>query len=132
MFEAIPRNYQTWLVCGGRDFFDRAMFDGAMGDLIRLCGVPDLIVHGGAPGADSLVFNWATPLAIRQHVERAEWRKHGKAAGPIRNQKMLDLFKVDLVVAFPGGKETADMVDRSRKAGIDVAEIKALSAQKGE
>ena len=48
----------------------------------------------------------------------ADWTKHGKAAGPIRNQKMLDECP-DLVVAFPGGKGTADMVRRAMKAGID-------------
>jgi hypothetical protein len=37
----------------------------------------------------------------------------GPAAGPIRNQRMLD-WGPDLVVAFAGGKGTADMVRRAR------------------
>jgi len=41
----------------------------------------------------------------------------------MRNQKMLDDNKVDLVVAFPGGKGTADMVERAKKANIEVREI---------
>ena len=123
-FDVILRNYQTWLVCGGRDFTDAAMFNSAMGDLLRLRGWPDLIVHGGARGADALAGTWARDKGIHVHPEPAEWDKHGKAAGPIRNQKMLELFDVHFVVAFPGGRGTADMIDRARKAGIDVAEIK--------
>jgi hypothetical protein len=49
----------------------------------------------------------------------------GKAAGPIRNQRMIDEGKPDLVIAFPGGRGTADMVSRAKKAGIPVQEITA-------
>jgi hypothetical protein len=51
--------------------------------------------------------------------------EEGKAAGSIRNQRMLDAEKhIDVVVAFPGGRGTADMVRRARAAGIHVLEIK--------
>ncbi len=52
----------------------------------------------------------------------AEWMKYGKAAGPIRNARMLAEGKPDLVVAFPGGRGTADMLRRVREAGIEVIE----------
>jgi len=54
---------------------------------------------------------------------RAKWSKHGRAAGPIRNQEMIDECKPDLVVAFPGGRGTADMVRRAKAAGIRVIEV---------
>jgi hypothetical protein len=50
----------------------------------------------------------------------ADWNTHGRAAGPIRNQRMLDEVKPELVVAFPGGRGTADMVRRAREAGVNV------------
>jgi len=50
----------------------------------------------------------------------AEWHRHGKRAGPIRNQRMLEEGQPDLIVAFPGGHGTADMVRRARQAGIEV------------
>jgi hypothetical protein len=50
----------------------------------------------------------------------ADWARHGNAAGLVRNQQMLDDGKPDLAVAFPGGKGTADMVRRARKAGIPI------------
>jgi predicted polyphosphate/ATP-dependent NAD kinase len=42
----------------------------------------------------------------------------GKAAGIIRNQRMLDEGKPDLVIAFQGGDGTADMVRRANKSKI--------------
>ena len=56
-------------------------------------------------------------------VAEADWAKHGRKAGPIRNQRMIDEGRPDLVVAFPGGTGTADMVERARVAGIRVIEI---------
>lgn len=131
MFEAIPTNGQTWLICGGRDFANEAIFDGAMGDLIRMKGCPNKIIHGAAPGADTLADKWAERMAISRHRFPAQWDRHGKAAGPIRNQAMLDKGRPHFVVAFPGGRGTADMVRRAREAGVDVAEIK-LATEAGE
>ena len=63
-------------------------------------------------------------LHITHHTEPAQWGKFGDAAGPIRNAKMLE-EELDLVVAFPGGAGTADMVRRSKKAGFKVMEVKS-------
>lgn len=82
------------------------------------------IIHGGATGADMIgdswaIINWAQKIELYE----ADWFKHGKAAGFIRNQQMLDEGKPDLVIAFPGGKGTADMVHRAKKAGVEVIEV---------
>jgi hypothetical protein len=53
----------------------------------------------------------------------ADWEKYGKAAGPIRNQQILVEGKPDLVVAFQGGRGTANMVSRAQQAGVPVVEI---------
>ncbi len=121
---AIPINGQTWLICGGRNFMDWEMFDAAMSDLLRLRGgLPETVIHGGAGGADTLAGRWGEKFALSVLVFPADWKAHGRAAGPIRNQEMIER-KPDFVVAFPGGRGTADMVRRARKAGVDVAEIK--------
>ena len=122
--EAIPLNGETWLVCGGREFNDQTMFDSAMGDLLRLRGCPSVVIHGDARGADRMAGAWADRMAVAVVAVPAQWGLHGRAAGVIRNQAMLDSARVDLVVAFPGGRGTADMMGRARKAGIDVAEIR--------
>lgn len=54
----------------------------------------------------------------------ADWERNGRAAGPIRNRQMLD-GKPDLVIAFPGGKGTADMVAEAKRRGIAVREVGA-------
>jgi hypothetical protein len=108
------------LVCGGRDYDDRDHIWNT------LTAIPDVtcIIHGCATGADSEAMIVAEALGIKHAPFRADWRTHGKAAGPIRNQRMLDEGKPDLVVAFPGGRGTADMVRRARLAGLPVRIIK--------
>lgn len=50
----------------------------------------------------------------------ADWEKHGRAAGPIRNEKMLIVGTPDMVLAFPGGRGTADMIRKAEAAGLPV------------
>ena len=65
------------------------------------------IISGMASGADTFAVEWAARFGFPLRAFPAEWDKHGRSAGPIRNQRMLDEGKPDLVVAFPGGKGTA-------------------------
>ncbi len=120
----VPQNGQTWLICGGRDFANREMFEDAMAELIQSRGIPSRIINGGATGADLMARKWAEGHALDLRTVAANWGVHGKAAGMIRNQGMLTWYLPDLVVAFPGGRSTADMMHRSKVAGVDVAEIK--------
>ena len=124
VFDVIPTSDEKWIICGGRNFLAKDIFTSAMSDLIRLRGVPAKIIQGGANGADSMAREWAQKKAVDCCTVFADWEKHGKAAGPIRNQEMLDRHKPTLIVAFPGGRGTDDMIRRGRKSGIDVAEIK--------
>ena len=79
----------------------------------------DTIIHGGCSGADSLAQLYAVEKNINPIVCVANWKGHGKAGGPIRNQEMLDKHKPDFVLAMPGGKGTQDMINRAKKAGIE-------------
>lgn len=106
------------LVCGGRDYADKEK----VASTLEAIG-PSLIIEGGATGADYCAAHWAAKAGIPAETFSADWTAHGKAAGPIRNQRMIDEGKPDLVVAFPGGRGTADMVRRARAAGIEVKEI---------
>lgn len=103
------------LVCGGRDYHDR---ETVFRELDKLA--PALVIHGGAPGADTLAATWCVATRTPELRFPAEWSLYGKAAGPLRNQQMLDEGKPTLVLAFPGGRGTADMIRRARKAGIPV------------
>ena len=57
----------------------------------------------------------------RCEVFRANWDKHGKAAGPIRNGEML--HEADFLIAFPGGKGTENCVKQAKEMGITVLRI---------
>jgi hypothetical protein len=81
------------------------------------------LVTGGASGADALAERWANNRGHHNRIYPAEWRVHGVAAGPIRNERMLQETSPVLVVAFPGGRGTADMVARARAAGVEVREV---------
>ncbi|MDO6967009.1 SLOG family protein [Rhizobium alvei] len=125
------------LVCGGRHFgvYPPAATDDKRKrvraemrlanetlDCIHVDRKITRIINGGASGADTLARAWAERKMVSCLTEIADWSKYGKAAGPMRNQKMLDEYKPDLVVAFPGGRGTADMVSRARVAGVEVIE----------
>jgi hypothetical protein len=110
------------LVCGGRDFCDDYTLNSIL-DAVHYLRAIDFIIHGAARGADAYAGQWAGKNNISCIIFRPDWKKHGGAAGPIRNQEMLDIAKPDLVVAFPGGRGTADMVRRANKAGIRVMEV---------
>ena len=78
------------------------------------------LMQGGAAGADKMASEWATTKPeIKRYVCHAEWSKYGRGAGPRRNARMLE-WKPDLVIAFPGGAGTANMVKQARTAGTEV------------
>lgn len=106
------------LVCGGRDYADSIHVCDVLGALHAEYPI-SLLIEGGAQGADALARAWAESLKVDHVTERADWTQGGQA-GPIRNQRMLDLWRPDLVVAFPGGRGTADMKTKARRAGVCV------------
>jgi hypothetical protein len=78
------------------------------------------IIQGGATGADKSAYDWAVVNFAQCREYPADWGKHGNAAGPIRNQQMLDKEKPDLVLAFPGGYGTQDMLKRAERGGYTI------------
>jgi hypothetical protein len=110
------------LVCGGRDYSDTARVDEVLGAIHRTRGI-GAIIHGGAKGADRLAGWWGANHRVRVLVFEADWNSHGKAAGPIRNKQMIEEGKPDAVVAFPGGRGTANMIGQAKAAGLKVWEL---------
>ena len=110
------------LVCGGRNYDDPLRVSMELADIWDRHG-RFVVIQGGANGADRLAREWCQRHRMSFVTVDADWEKHGKAAGPIRNQVMIDEYRPDLVVAFPGGRGTADMMARARKAGLTVIEI---------
>lgn len=128
------------LITGSRDWTDRvAVYQTLYAYVTRHCP-PDYdrhgnlidydlsdvtIVHGACPtGADVIAEDWAVVNWVVFERHPADWDKHGKAAGPIRNQEMVDLG-ADVCLAFPlpGSKGTRDCMAKARAAGIPVIEV---------
>lgn len=108
------------LVCGDRHWNDYKIIRR------ELLNFPKgtVIIHGKAKGADSIAGAIALELDFKVEEYSAEWNVHGRAAGPIRNRKMLYEGMPDIVLAFhkniEGSKGTKDMVNIARSAGKTV------------
>lgn len=109
------------VVCGGRDFADRAWLFAAL-DAAHAKRPISKLVQGCCPtGADAFAAEWAQARGVPCIGFEANWREFGASAGPRRNQQMLE-YGIDGLAAFPGGRGTADMVRRARGAGVTVWE----------
>lgn len=108
------------LVCGDRNWTDVDLIKKALSQYPK----DTIIVHGDCRGADKLAAWVARGLGMEVRAYPADWKKYGRAAGPIRNKQMLDQESPDLIIAFhddvsrPRG--TADMIRRAKKRGIGV------------
>ncbi len=107
------------LVCGGRNYNDSARVSAVLDTISNITKV----VTGGAPGADRLAGLWAGKRGIEYKEFLPDWARDGRAAGPIRNAKMLAESNPDVVVAFPGSRGTAHMVRIARASGVDIIEV---------
>lgn len=108
------------LVTGGRDYTDRAAIYSAL-DVLHAAYPINTLIHGCARGVDTICGNWALDRRIVVIRCPADWETYGKAAGAICNSEMLKHGPTYLV-AFPGGRGTADMVRKARVAGLTVWE----------
>lgn len=104
------------LVCGGRMYGDTVKVDQVLREIHARTPITH-IIHGAAQGADSLAYQWAMQNGIQPVGCPALWSFYEKAAGPIRNAYMVAL-RPDLVVAFPGGRGTADMLSKAKEDNI--------------
>jgi YspA, cpYpsA-related SLOG family len=113
------------LVCGGRDFDDVGLMISVL-DRLHTEKPFTVLIHGNARGADRMADAWARYRGVPcepYEVPQGEWDGRGKNAGPLRNQQMLDEGKPDLIVAFPGGGGTKDMVRRAVRARVPLHEV---------
>lgn len=118
------------LVTGGRDFSDKALVDTVMSAAVRSHGVTH-VIHGDARGADKLCGDWAKAHGLAEVRVPANWDYHGNSAGPIRNAHMAEL-RPNMLLAFPGGNGTKNMVEQSHRHGIPVVDAAKLAKKLAE
>jgi len=80
-------------------------------------GVPLLVVHGGARGADTLAGIYADKHGCEVKLFPADWENEGQAAGPLRNKRMVAFC--DECVCFWDGRSTGteDTINRVQHSG---------------
>lgn len=108
------------IVCGSRDATEFGPLERELNRVITT--FPSTIVHGACPtGADAFACEYAKRGDHNDEPHPADWQKHAKSAGPIRNREMA-AAGADLCIALWDGrsKGTLDMITRATKAGIPV------------
>ncbi|TNV17339.1 DUF2493 domain-containing protein [Buttiauxella sp. B2] len=110
------------LICAGRFYAD----SNNVTRILELCEQKqpiDVVIHGGHQSLGGIIEGWARDADA--HVVRypANWAMHGKYAEVRRNLFMLEDSRPDVILAFPGGEDTADCISLAHKAGIKVIEI---------
>lgn len=107
------------IVSGTRTFADYELLCAWL-DVMQVSYGRIQIISGGATGADALAERYAKECNVPIKVIKADWAKHGRAAGPLRNKYMASIGQV--LVAFWDGKSrgTANMIEEATTAGLKV------------
>ena len=108
------------IVCGDRNWTSRSVIERELKNLDK----DVLVVHGDCRGADRIAGEVAASLGLRVLAFPAEWAEHGRAAGPIRNQRMLLEAGPFIVLAFHDDVEssrgTKNMISAAKARGVEV------------
>lgn len=122
------------LVTGSRGWWCRESIARALDEVTAGATTPIVVVHGDAVGADTIADEearargWAVDP---DPVTTAEWKQHGRAAGPRRNARMV-ARGADVCLAFPlydpaRRTGTEDCMDRARRARIPVRVFRPIT-----
>jgi len=117
---------QRLAIVGSRTMSDERFFNNIVNQWVRENGTPECIVTGCARGADALARKYADAHKIPLVVKRADWQKHGKAAGPKRNSQIV--ADCTAMIAFVGFKSVGTL-DSLRKAR---AANKSVTVERGD
>lgn len=114
------------LVCGDRNWSDKKTIQTVLWNLMKEHGNLT-IIHGACRGADRMAAEVGYEIGADVLAFPAEWDKYGKAAGPIRNQQMINEGHPEMAIAFHNdfahSKGTKDMVTRLRNAKVKEIQI---------
>jgi len=116
-----PRKNLKIAIVGSRHFHDYQTMKEFMDACLAKWNCQKCtVVSGGATGADSLAERWAEERGFDIKVFVADWDKHGRSAGPIRNSMIVDYCTH--VVAFPSHncRGTQDTIRKAKNAGKPV------------
>lgn len=106
-------------VSGGADYNDHKLIWAKL-DQVRAKHPDMVLMHGKSPkGAEKIAARWADHRNVPQIGFAPDWTKHGRAAPFKRNDQMLDVLPIGVMV-FPGTGIQENLADKARKLGIPV------------
>jgi hypothetical protein len=104
---------------GGLDFNDHRLIWDKL-DRVHAKHPDMVLLHGGSPkGAELIAAKWADHRKVPQIAFKPDWTKHAKAAPFKRNDQMLDVLPIGVMV-FPGTGIQENLGDKAKKFGIPV------------
>ena len=102
---------------GGLDVTDHKLIWDTL-DKVNAKHPSMVLLHGGSPkGAELIAARWADRRKVVQIAFKPDWTRHAKAAPFKRNDAMLDVLPIGVVV-FPGTGIQDNLADKARKLGI--------------
>lgn len=105
------------IIAGCRDFHDYDTVEQAVVDSgFKI----ERVISGGAPGVDTLAVQYAKEWIIPLEVYFADWGKHGKSAGPIRNRQMAGVADALIAIWDGHSRGTKNMIEEATKRGLKV------------
>jgi hypothetical protein len=114
---------------GGVEFNDHQAIWTAL-DKVHAKHAGMVLIHGGSPrGAERIAACWADKRKVTQIAFKPDWTREGKAAPFKRNDRMLDVLPIGLVV-FPGSGITDNLADKARKLGIQLYDFRPAAARR--
>jgi hypothetical protein len=102
------------VLTGGLDFNDhRVIWDRL--DQVHAPHRDMVLVHCGSPrGAELIAAKWAAKRNVPQIAFKPDWAKHAKAAPFRRNDAMLTVMPIGVIV-FPGTAIHGNVADKARQ-----------------
>lgn len=106
------------IIAGSRDFNDYELLEKTMDKLLQDVRGRIVVLCGEAHGADALGKRYAQERGYAVQSFPADWRLHGRAAGPLRNRQMA--AAADACACFWDGRSrgTANMIEEAKRAGL--------------
>ena len=120
------------IIAGSREFTDYALLEKKCDKILK--DIPKdklIIVSGKCSGADLLGEHYAKSRGIPIEEFPADWNKHGKAAGPIRNKQMA-YYASHLIVFWNGNDKggSINMIKQAREQGLTIRIIEYLKYER--
>lgn len=108
------------IICGSREIENQTKQD--IDHLVSVAQFDTInkVLCGEATGIDQLGKRWALKHEVEVESYPADWKAHGKAAGPIRNGQMVKEADGVIAIMFPDSRGTKDCIRQATSKGITV------------